>query len=437
MAKVIIKNAYILTMEEAVDSPENARRQGDIIIEDNKITKIDMNREKKYCRQEYEVIDADGMVVLPGFINCHTHAAMSLFRGYADDLPLMEWLERKIWPLEAKLTPEFIFWGTKLAILEMIKGGTTCFADMYFMMDSVATAVEETGIRASLSKGIIAFDKGEESLREGIAFAKKWQNAADGRITTMLGPHAPYTCPPDFLKNVVLEANKLNVGIHIHLSETLSEIQQMREKYNKTPIEIAHEAGLFTATKVVAAHCVHVTDKDMDIMLAGNVGVAHNPESNMKLASGIAPIVKMMEKKINVGLGTDGAASNNNLDMLQEMRSAALLQKVSANDPTVITSAQALRMATSNGAQVLGLEKKVGIIKPGMIADLIIVDLNKPHLQPLHDINANLAYAALSSDVYAVIVDGKIIMRDRNVRTIDEEQVIFKVNEIAKKLLST
>ncbi|MEW6623286.1 MAG: amidohydrolase [Bacillota bacterium] len=434
MKKKVIKNGYILTMVDDQLAAGDHYFIGDILIDGNKITQV-VHATHNYSNEEYEVIDATGMVVLPGFINCHTHAAMTLLRGYADDLPLMEWLEKKIWPLEDKLMPDYVHWGTKLAILEMIKGGTTCFADMYFMMDQVAEAVQQTGMRACLSRGIIAFNNGDKSLKESVDFTHKWHQSAEGRITAMLGPHAPYTCPPDFLEEVTAEAKNLGIGIHIHLAETLSEVKQLKEQYGKTAFEIAYDAGLFSGVKVIAAHCVYATDSDMELILKGNVGVAHNPESNMKLASGIAPVTKMLKAGITVGLGTDGAASNNNLDMIQEMRSAALLQKVHTLDPTVIPSYTALAMATKNGAKVLGLEKEIGTIQAGMKADIIILNLKEPHLQPIHDINAHLVYSASAADVDTVIIDGKVVMMNREVFTMDEERVIFEVNDIVKKLL--
>ncbi len=435
MSKLFIKNGYILTMEQEIGHPGDYYFQGNVVIEDGKITKVLKDLDENFSTQGYEIIDASGMVVMPGLVNCHTHAAMTLLRGYADDLPLMEWLEKKIWPLEAKLEPEHIYWGTKLAILEMIKGGTTCFADMYFAMELVAEAVEETGIRSSLCRGMIAANNGEQALKESIEFINKWHNGAGGRITTMLGPHAPYTCDPKFLNEVVSEAKKLNVGIHIHLAETRTEVKQIEEQYGKTPTELVYEAGLMEVKKVLAAHCVHLTEADLRILAENNnVGVAHNPESNMKLASGIAPVNEMIKMDIKVGIGTDGAASNNNLDMFQEMRSAALLQKVSTYDPTVISSYQALSMATKNGACVLGLDEEIGMLRPGMKADLILVNLKEPHLHPIHDINAHLVYSAGASDVDTVIIDGKIVMRHKEVKTIDEEKVLYEVGEIVNQI---
>ncbi|MBO8167800.1 MAG: amidohydrolase [Thermoanaerobacteraceae bacterium] len=380
------------------------------------------------------VIDAAGKVVMPGFVNCHTHAAMTLLRSYADDLPLMHWLEKKIWPLEAKLEAEDIYWGTLLACREMIGCGTTTFADMYFFMEEAARAVADSGIRASLSRGLIGVaPKGESALEESKAFIQQWHGKANGRITTMLGPHAPYTCPPDYLEKVMQLAEDLEVGIHIHVAETRQEVEDINRQYGKSPVELLDEVGLFQFP-VLAAHCVHVSEADMEILREKNVKVAHNPESNMKLASGIAPVPRMLAEGITVGLGTDGAASNNNLDLLEEMRSTALLHKVSQEDPTVISAYQALEMATKYGGQALGLP--VGVLAPGKQADVILIDLRKPHLQPLHDIPAHIVYAAQASDVDTVIVNGEVVMENRQVKTVDEEQLYAEITKRAGRLVS-
>ncbi|WP_028307370.1 amidohydrolase [Desulfitibacter alkalitolerans] len=434
MKRTVIKNGYILTMERDINNPGDNYFQGDVILNGDKIESVHIGS-RKYVSDDFHIIDAAGMAVMPGLINCHTHAAMTLLRGYADDLPLMEWLEKKIWPLEAKLQPEYVYWGTKLAVLEMIRGGTTCFADMYFMMDQVAEAVEETGIRASLSRGLISFNNGQKALEESIDFVKKYHETAEGRITTMLAPHAPYTCVPEYLQEVSHEAKKLGVGIHIHIAETLAEVSQIKEKYGKSPVEMVYDAGVFAVSPVLAAHCVHMSDNDLKILAREKVNVAHNPESNMKLASGIAPVTKMIEMNINVGIGTDGAASNNNLDMFQEMRSAALLQKVHTYNPTVISSYQALAMATCCGARALGLDQEIGKIQAGMQADIILVDLNSPHLQPLHDVNAHLVYSAGAADVDTVIINGRVVMKNKEIKTIDEERVTFEIRDIIKKLI--
>lgn len=426
---LLLKDLSIITMNEESRFIE----KGYIVVKDDKIKEIG---EGEPPAGYYEkVIEGKNKLAMPGFINTHTHAAMTLLRGYADDLPLMEWLQTKIWPLEEKLTPEHIYWGTMLAIAEMIKSGTTTFADMYFCMDEVARAAELAGIRAVLSRGMIGVGpQADLALTQSEEFIKTWHKGANGRITAMLGPHAPYTCPPEYLKKVLALAEKTGVGIHIHVAETNTEFRDIKKQYGKTPVEHLESLGLFEY-KVLAAHCVHLTENDMEIMARYDVGVAHNPESNMKLASGIAPVPQMLEAGIAVALGTDGASSNNNLDMLQEMRTCALLHKVNSMDPTVIPAWTALKMATVNGAKVLGLEDKVGQLKEGMKADFILIDLDKPHMSPRYDLAANVVYAAQAGDVDTVVIDGRIVMENKVIKTFDEKEVIEKAVFLAEELV--
>lgn len=427
--RLLVRGATILTME----APGALICEGEIVIEGQYIAHIGPAGSASGGPYE-KVIDARNMLAMPGLVNCHTHAAMTLFRGYADDMPLMPWLEEKIWPAEARLEPEDVYWGTMLACLEMIRSGTTCFADMYFFMDQVARAVQEAGLRASLSRGLIGVAPGaKEALDESCCFVREWQGAGDGRITTMLGPHAPYTCPPDYLKQVMGAAAKLGVGIHIHLAETQREVEDIANRYGKSPIALMNELGLFEHP-VLAAHCVHLTEEDVRILAAKKVGIAHNPQSNMKLASGVAPITKLLAAGAVVGLGTDGAASNNNLDMMEEMRTAALLQKVATMDPTALPAFAALSLATVNGARALGLND-VGLLKPGYKADIILINLERPHLYPRHDLVAHLVYAANSSDVEVVIVDGRVLMEKGEVLTVDKERVYYEVSRRAKRLV--
>ncbi len=428
--KIMIRGAAVLTMEQG----SALIPDGEIIIEGQYITHVgpagSVSPEQNFDR----VIDARGMLAMPGFVNCHTHASMTLLRGYADDLTLMEWLQKKIWPVEERLEPEDIYWGAMLSCLEMIRSGTTTFADMYFHMDEVARAVEKAGMRASLSQGLIGLSPGAgEALSNSRRFIREWHGQAEGRITTMLGPHAPYTCPPDFLARVLDMADELKVGIHIHIAETRAEIEEIQQKYGKTPVALMEQVGLFNFP-VLAAHCVHLTDEDIRILVARGAGIAHNPESNMKLASGIAPVTRLLAAGALVGLGTDGAASNNNLDMMEEMRSAALLQKVATMDPMALPAQDALAMATVNGARVLGL-KDVGPLKPGNKADIILVNLDRPHFYPRHNLMAHLVYAARASDVETVIIDGRLVMENREILTLDEERIYYEVQKRAEKLV--
>lgn len=428
MAKTLICNATIVPMT----GRDMVIPDGEIAVDGNQIISVGLRGTIAPDWHPDETIDAAGMVALPGFVNCHTHAAMTLLRSYADDLPLMQWLSERIWPLEDRLTGEDVYWGTMLCVLEMIKSGTTTFADMYFFMDEVAQVVKKTGIRASLARGMVGVaPTGVTALTETDEFLAKWNGAADGRITTMVGPHAPYTCPPEYLEKVVALAEKHKVGVHIHLAETRQEVEDIRKQYGKTPIEYVRDIGLLDFP-VLGAHCVHLIQDDIKIIKEKNMGVAHNPESNMKLASGIAPIPQLLAEGINVGLGTDGAASNNNLDMLEEMRTAALLHKVNTMDPMTLPSYQALEMATRNGGRVLGLD--VGVLQPGFKADIILIDFEKPHLYPRHDIIAHTVYAAQSSDVDTVMIDGKFIMKKGRVLFLDEKEILSNVQRCANRL---
>ena len=430
MSNILIQGATVLTME----GHDAVFEDGEIAISGDKIISAGPRGSVPGEFKADRLLDGSGMVAMPGFINCHTHAAMTLLRSYADDMPLMKWLNEKIWPLEAKLCKEDFYWGTLLCCLEMIKSGTTTFADMYFEMDQVALAVEKSGIRACLSRGMIGVaPNAQTAIDENVKFVEEWQGKARGRITTMFGPHATYTCPPEYLKKVVKLASDHNVGIHIHVAETRDEIDQIKESYGLTPVQYLDDSGVFEVP-VLAAHCVHVNQDDIAILKRKKVRVAHCPESNMKLASGISPVIELLNSGVVVGLGTDGAASNNNLDMMEEAHSAALLQKVATGDPMALPAFAALRMATTDGALALGLED-VGLIKPGMKADLILVDFRRPHLYPRHDLYAHLVYAAQSADVDTVIINGEIVMEGRMVLTMDEREVMAQAQKCADRLV--
>ncbi len=430
MSNLLIHGATVLTME----AHEAVFKDGEIVIAGDKIISAGPRGSVPGEFKADRVLDGSGMVAMPGFVNCHTHAAMTLLRSYADDLPLMQWLNEKIWPLEARMRPEDFYWGTMLCCLEMIKSGTTTFADMYFEMDMVAQAVETSGLRACLSRGMIGVaPNAKTAIDESVKLVEGWQGKAGGRITTMFGPHAPYTCPPEYLKQVVKLAADHNVGIHIHVAETKDETDQIKEIYGRTPVQYLDDNGVFDVP-VLAAHCVHLNKDDIAILKRKKVRAAHCPESNMKLASGISPVTELLDAGVLVGLGTDSAASNNNLDMMEETRSAALLQKTATGDPMALPSFTALKMATADGARALGLED-VGLIKPGMKADLILVDFRRPHLCPRHDVYAHLVYAAQSSDVDTVIINGQVVMEGRRVLTIDEREILAQAQMCADRLI--
>lgn len=427
-ALTLIQNARILPMTD-----ESWIENGFILVNGNRIQEVG---EGEYQGEQSadQLIDASGKVVMPGLVNAHGHAAMVLLRGYADDLPLMEWLQTKCWPIEDKMTEEDIYWGTQLAILEMLKTGTTTFTDMYFEMNGVAQAVEETGIRAVLSRGMIGFPpKADLALTQSKEFAKKWHGAANGRITVMLGPHAPYTCPPEYLKHVAVLSEELDLPLQIHLSETAGEVEQSLKEHGVSPIQLMEQVGLFKRP-TLAAHCVHVTDEDIEIMAKYDVHVAHNPDSNLKLGSGVAPVLKMLDKGLTVGLGTDGAASNNNLDMFEEMRQAAMIHKGVNLDPIAVHAYKALEMATKDGAKALFLEEKHGTLQPGALADLIFLDYNRPYYHPRHNLIAHLVYAGQSGDVTDVMVDGKMIVENRRMVTMDEERIYEEAEKVCNRL---
>lgn len=428
--KILLQADYFLTWDENLKLYSRA----EMVIENSLITYLGprLERPEKNFKR---VINEKNSLVIPGFINTHTHAAMSLFRGYADDLALMDWLQNKIWPAEAKLKKEDIYWGTLLSIAEMIRGGTTCFADMYFHMEEAARACIESGIRASLAQGLVGMEKtkGEQGLRQSRDLVRNWHNKGEGRITIMLGPHAPYTCPPEYLQEVGELAGELSVPIHIHLAETRYEVEESCRKYGKTPVELVNETGL-PAHNLLAAHCVHLSAKDIEILAAKNIAVAHNPGSNLKLGSGLAPVADLLQKEVLVSLGTDSAASNNNLDLLEEMRLATLLQKGLQEDPAVIPAEIAFKMATIDGARALFLPGETGTLKEGAKADLALLKLKQPHCYPLYSLAAHLVYSAGAGDVDLVMVDGRVLMEKGRLLTIDEEKILHEASQRAQRL---
>lgn len=424
MSKLLLKEAVIL-------DEEGRSKTADIAIENDCIYKIGEIEESWKADR---VIDAGNHLAIPGFVNTHTHASMTLLRSYADDMALMDWLQNKIWPIEAKMKKEDIYWGAMLAIVEMIKSGTTTFADMYGDMEMVAKAVGETGIRAVLSRGMIGVaPNGMQALAENEALYKEFHQRSDGRITVMFGPHAPYTCPPDFLKKVVSKASALNAEIHMHLAETKGEVEDCVKQYGKSPIALMDEIGILECG-ALAAHCVYVSKEDIAIMKKRKVRVAHNPCSNMKLASGAAPVTEMLEAGIVVGLGTDGVSSNNNLDMLEEVKLAALLHKVHGLDPLAVPAFTAVQMGTGRGAAALGLGEVTGKLAAGYKADITLFSMDSSRWYPRHDIASLLVYSANSSSVDTVIVNGRVLLDQGTLTTIDEERVLYETNRRAMAL---
>ncbi len=384
-------------------------------------------------------IDAHGMAVLPGFVNTHTHVAMSLFRGIADDRDLMDWLQNYIFPAEAKnVDREFVKWGTRLGEIEMIRSGTTTLADMYYFESEVAKQTKAAGLRGVLGETLIDFPAPDNKTWEAMvanvrSFVHEWKG--DRLITPALAPHAPYTVSEDHLKQVRALATELGAPILIHVSETKNELQQIAEKHNgMTPGMYLDSIG-FLGHDVVAAHGVWLTPEEITIFAAKGTGVAHNPDSNMMLASGVAPIPAMLRAGVNVGLGTDGpAGSGNNMDMIEVMANAARLQKVASLDPKILGAREVLKMATIGGAKVLGLDDKIGTLEAGKRADVIVIDLRHAKTQPVYSVESAVVYAATGDDVVDTICDGRILMRDKKVLTIDVAPTLAKAKEYRDKV---
>jgi len=408
--------------------------EGTLVVRDGRIEAIGEVDPREY--EGLPVIDGRRKLFMPGLVNTHGHAAMSLLRGYADDLALQVWLEEKMWPNEAKFTAEDVRWGTLLAIVEMVKGGTTCFVDMYDHMDEVAGAVEQSGMRACLARGMIGHvppKVQKAKLAEGRAFAENWHGKAEGRITAMMSPHAAYTCPPEFIRQVVDIAHELDLPIHTHMSETLKEVLDNERQYGLRPVAHLEKLGVFSRPCLVA-HGVHLTDEEIDVLKRYDVRVSHNPGSNLKLASGIAPVPALLRAGVKVSLGTDSAASNNNLDMFEEIRLAALLHKGVSGDPTAVPAREALKMGTVYGAESIWLED-VGRLAPGMKADIIALDMDQPHFLPKTDFISHIVYCASAHDVTDVWVDGRRIVRDRELLTLDEERIKHEFSRCFRRLM--
>ena len=425
---ILIKNAVILNpgcFENKVQS---------LLIEDNLISEIADNIDESNVDK---IIDADGKILLPGLINTHTHLSMALFRGLADDLSLDTWLNDNIWPMEANLDGNYCYIGALLGAVELIKSGTTTFSDMYFYMEDVANAVDEAGLRAVLSYGMIDFgdaERRENEIKENLSLFENCNGMANGRIKVFLGPHSPYTASEELLIKVRELADKYNMGIHIHVSETEKEINDVLDDKGLRPFEYLDKIG-FLGPDVVAAHSVWLSDSEIEIIKKNNVKVSHNPCSNMKLASGIAPVSKLIENDICVSIGTDGASSNNNLDLIEELKTASLLQKVSTLDPKVLNSDEALAMGTIKGAEALGLDSEIGTIEVGKKADIILIDTNSPNMVPdSSNLSSNIIYSANGSNVDTTICDGKILMENRKLTVLDEQKIYEKAKLALKEL---
>jgi len=381
-------------------------------------------------------LDAESGLVIPGLVNAHTHVTMTLLRGLADDKPLGAWLREDVWPVEAELTPEDIRAGAELGLVEMIRSGTTALSDMYFEVEEIAEAVDQAGMRAVLGFTAVTVGKDEAGaradLRESLDVAKRLDGAADGRIKTTFQPHSLTTVGEEYLREFVPEAFDAGLSMHFHANETRDEVTPIVDEYGVRPLAYADDVGLLDGDAYIA-HGVHVDESEIDLLAETGTGVAHCPASNMKLASGMAPVQDLLDAGVTVGIGTDGAASNNDLDMFDEMRDAAMLGKLAADDASAVDAGTVVEMATANGADLLGFDS--GRIEAGANADLAVIDLDAPHLTPAHDLVSHLAYAVRGSDVRHTVCDGEVLMRDRTVEVFDEAAVRERAAERAAALV--
>ena len=422
---VLIKNGTVLTLD-----PQNETYQKGLLgIKGDTISYVGSGDGKK--NKAKKTIDAEEGLILPGLVNGHTHAAMSLFRGLADDLPLMDWLNNYIFPVEMRMDTDFVFTGTLLACAEMIMSGTTTFCDMYLFEEEVARAAKKSGMRSLVGEVLYDFDSPNYgSIEDGFKYTeyliKKWQN--DPLVSIAVEPHSLFTCSPALLSTANEMSLKHNVPLITHLAETRSEMDELKKRYGKTPVEHLDSLGIL-GPHFIADHCVHLTMDDIKVLAENGVRAIHNPESNMKLASGIAPVPGMLANHMTVGLGTDGCASNNNLDLFTEMDMAAKLHKINTMDTTVVDALTALRMATIEGAKALGMGEMIGSLETGKRADVIIVDIKKPHLTPMYNPYSHLVYAARGNDVIHSIINGRVVMEDRKLLTIDLYEIMERARQ--------
>jgi 5-methylthioadenosine/S-adenosylhomocysteine deaminase len=434
---IVITSGTLMTMSAGMEIIEDAA----IGIKDGIIVSIEgSDSQTHFAVSAKETIDATGCIVMPGLINTHTHLPMVCFRGMADDLPLMEWLTKHIFPAEARfVNKKMVYDGATLAMAEMIMSGTTTFCDGYFFEDTITEAVLAAGMRAVVSQGFADFatpdnPKFERMMAAAKRFVTRWQSHAP-MITPAYFCHSPYTCSPATLVNVKEAAREAGILYLMHLLENEDEIDTILNRYGKKPVQHLLDLGVLD-DQTVAVHCNWLTAEDMAIFAGQGVRVSHNPESSMKLAAGVAPVPEMLKHGIKVGLGTDGSASNNDLDMFREMDTAAKIHKVTSLDPTVMSAQTVLKMATIGGANVLGLDKLIGSIETGKQADIILVDMNQPHLTPLYNCYSQLVYAARGADVKTSIINGKIVMKDRQLRTIDLPKAMENVRGIAADIIA-
>ncbi|MBI9044250.1 MAG: amidohydrolase [Anaerolineaceae bacterium] len=412
---LIIKNCDVLRLQDGKVIVDVAQ---DIFIQGNQIQSI---KPTGITYPEGKIFDASGMLATPGFINTHAHVPMVLFRGLAEDVTTAAWFNDYIFPIESNLTPEDVYWGAMLGIAEMIENGVTSVADHYFYMDDVARAIEDSGMRANLVWAVFGHE-GEEKLDQTAEFIQRWQGKADGRITTWLGPHAPYTTGPDFLKLSVKKARELNVGIHTHVSESSDQVAMSLDEFNMTPVRLLEDCGVLDLPTILA-HCAYPTDEDIQILKKYPTGVGHAPKTFMKGGKGIVTLSHFRDNGIPVGLATDGAASNNTMDILEAMRLSALSQKHKAQDSTAFPLYDVLDTAFNGSARVLKMGDKLGALAAGKLADLILIRQDGLNVLPRYNPAANLVYSSRSTDIDTVICNGKILMKNRELLTVDKAQI--------------
>jgi 5-methylthioadenosine/S-adenosylhomocysteine deaminase len=427
---LLVTNGCVLTMDPAC----RTLPRGAVGVAGDRIVALGDAGDFAHCRVA-RVIDAQGGIVMPGLVNTHTHAAMTCFRGLADDLPLMTWLTDHIFPAEAALDADSVYAGALLACAEMILSGTTTFCDMYLFEDAVARAAQQAGMRAVVGEVLFDFPSPHYgALEAGFAFTEQLidRYRDDPLVAVAVEPHSPYLCAPELLTRAFALAQRHGAPFVLHLAETDGETATIRERYGRTPVGHLHALGVL-APNVLACHCVRLDEADIALLKSHDVKVSHNPESNMKLASGIAPVPALLAAGVCVGLGTDGAASNNNLDLFLEMDTAAKLHKVDRMDPTVLDAQTVLRMATVDGARALGLEGLTGSLEPGKRADLIVVNTRRPHMVPMHHPVSQLVYAARGSDVETVVINGRLVVQGGRILTFDVEAAMDAVNRFAHR----
>ncbi|MFN2595786.1 MAG: amidohydrolase family protein [Pyrinomonadaceae bacterium] len=421
-ADLIVRGGTVVTM----DAERRVIEDGAVAVRGGRVVAVGKSADVERNFRAREVIDAGGRIVLPGLVNGHTHVPMTLFRGLADDLDLNEWLTKYIFPAEAKnVTEEFVRAGARLGLAEMIRGGTTTYCDMYYFEDAIADETKRAGVRGVLGETVIDFPVADNKTHEqAMAYAEKfvakWKN--DSLITPAIAPHVPYTVSEDHLRDVAAFSKRTNAPVVIHVAETRKEVEDIKRDHGASPFDYLARIG-FLSDKVIAAHGVFASDEEIAVIKRLGVGVVHNPQSNMKLASGVAPVPQYLRADVALGLGTDGAASNNDLSMWEEMDTAAKLHKVSTGDPKVVTALEAVEMATIRGARALHLERETGSIEEGKRADLIVVDMDDLNQIPAYNVYSQLVYATKASDVRTVIVEGRVLMRDRKLLTLDEEAI--------------